>query len=267
MNTGLCKWIVSGWLTVATLAVLAGGSARSVDAYVLPPEQIVRFMTANFSTIRSLEITQTVLVRRPSSERSEQMIEERIWLKAPASYGAELVGVRNPAVLGGQESPANGNEESPSSPAPPLTMERENVHAVFRRFLMANGVESILDLLGRLGIPTESVGWERMDGRVAYRIGTMNPGGPRFLVEKDRFLPLLLRYAIPDEGEPAMLTVRFEAYEKHGDGWYPHEIIFSSSTGTMEIYRITQIQVNVPIQAPLVEITTAPLPASTWFRR
>jgi hypothetical protein len=242
-------------MLLALIGVIGCGGAA--DAYVLPPKQILQFMAANFSAVRSLEIVHTVEVG--TGPRS--MFQERLWLKAPASFAAERSPLEKPLHISEGESPLKTDAKAPRLQPEPPTATRGHGPMVFRRLLMANRVDALMDLLQQLGIHTASSGWARVQGNVAYRIGGSSPDGSRLLVEKDTFLPLLLQYGVPRGPGTEQIRVRFREYRKCGEGWYPYEIICSSTGGTEKIYRIQRIQVNVPPPVPLREITIHPWPS------
>jgi hypothetical protein len=85
---------------------------------------------------------------------------------------------------------------------------------------------------------------------------------PKLLIEKERFLPLLLSYWLPSHSKKKMVTVRFEDYRKKEKGWYPYKIVYSAGYETEEHYSIIKLQVNTPIERTL-SIIPAPgsLPA------
>jgi hypothetical protein len=244
------------------LIVSVGCNPGAAVGYVLPAEQIVRFMVENFSPIQSLEIVQTVEIAFADQD-PQPVFEEKIWLKAPAFYAAERMPGEKPST---SEEQRSGTLPPPVTPPvePGLPPEKQvQTPVLFRRFLMANGPDTIMDVLIRLGVDTGSTGLDRTRGRVAYRIGKDNSGNPHVLIEKETFLPLLLCYETAGSGEPTVWTIRFGDYRKCGQGWYPHEIACFSSRGTIEIYRITSLQVNVPVQRPLAEIAAFPPPPAT----
>jgi hypothetical protein len=251
---------------IPTLLALIGviGCGGTADAYVLPPEQILKFMTANFSAIQSLEIVHTVEVGTGESPRS--MFQERLWLKAPGSFAAERSPLEKPLRFSEGDSPRETDAEAPRLQPELPTATGGRLPMVFRRFLMANRVDSLMDLLRRLGIHTASSGWARIQGKVAYRIGGSSPEGSRLLVEKDTFLPLLLQHGVPQGPGAEQIRVRFREYRKCGKGWYPYEIICSSTSGSAEIYRIQRIQVNVPPPVPLRAITIHPQPSGAQIQ-
>lgn len=260
MNVRMFQWFIALVGGLFTTIGVFGCSPIAADAYVLPASQIVKFMTANFSSVRSVEIVQTVLVGAAPDEEPQPVFEEKVWLKAPAYYAAERVPLQGLPMVGEREP---SGEQAAVAPVPPISATRkpEELSWVFRRFLMANEDEVILQLLEELGVHTGFTGFERWDRKVAYRIGRREPGSPKLLVEKETFLPLLLQYQVFGESGPHLLAVHFGEYEKCGEASYPHEIIYAPGNGTREIYRIRQIRLNVPVRRPLLEITFHPVPS------
>jgi hypothetical protein len=102
-----------------------------------------------------------------------------------------------------------------------------------------------------MGVNLHSVAFARVDGVIAYRIGDKEPERPKILVEKDRFLPLLLVYGLSGRSGLEKITVQFKDYKKMDEGWYPFHIIYSDGKGLKESYMIHTLQANVPIDPAL----------------
>jgi hypothetical protein len=114
-------------------------------------------------------------------------------------------------------------------------------------------------LLAGMGIRLDKVALTRDDGTVAYRIGEEGQGTPMLLVEKARFLPLLLTYRIPDESEQTLVTVRFGDYREVGKGWYPYEIGVAEGERPRVRHSVRRLELNPLIDPPLQAL---PLPAA-----
>ena len=56
------------------------------DAYVMPAEQIVGMMAANFSKFKTLEITQSIHLPDLGDQEADTVLEEKIWMKSPAFF-------------------------------------------------------------------------------------------------------------------------------------------------------------------------------------
>jgi hypothetical protein len=105
-------------------------------------------------------------------------------------------------------------------------------------------------LLLEMGIDVQKVSYTRIDGVVAYRIGETDQASPKVLVEKGRFLPLLLSYKAPGLGG-GLAKVKFVDYRKVEQAWYPFEIFCSTADGTTEKYTVRSLKVNGPVSASL----------------
>ena len=108
-----------------------------------------------------------------------------------------------------------------------------------------------MQLLSGMGVNLHSVALTRIDGVIAYRIGDKEPERPKILVEKERFLPLLLVYKTPRPYVQETITVQFKDYKKMEEGWYPFEIIYTDGKAFKEIYTIHTLKANVPIDPAL----------------
>ena len=199
-------------------------------AYLMPAEQLVGMMTANFSKFKTLFISQSICTLNQDDEGSGIPLEENLWLKSPGLYRSELL-----AWSGDKGVDLNTDR-------------------VFCLLLMANNAERITGLLTQMGVNLNSVALIRVDGIIAYCVGDKTPGSPRLLIEKERFVPLLLSYGLSRDTGTEIVTVRFNDYRKLGRGWYPYEIVYSVGEGMRQRYSIIRLQVNIPIDGPLLMI-------------
>ena len=60
-------------------------------AYLMPAEQLVGMMTANFSKFKTLFISQSICTLNQDDEESGIPLEEKLWLKSPGLYRSELL--------------------------------------------------------------------------------------------------------------------------------------------------------------------------------
>ncbi len=193
-------------------------------AYIMPAEQLLGFVSDNFSVYKSVVLIQSVL--RTTSD-NEKIFKEQITLSSPDKYSTKLLD-----RLGGRNNP------------PDLT---------YLQLLMANQPARLEHILSAIGIDTKSVSYTRIDGAIAYRIGFKGPESPGLLIEKNRFVPLLLTYKAPGELNEKIITVRFQEYRKESKGWYPFEIIYSESDGLVERYTVQTFQINVPVDSTILQ--------------
>jgi hypothetical protein len=102
-------------------------------------------------------------------------------------------------------------------------------------------------MLNEVGINTDKISLTRFEGTIAYLIGEKNKGSARFVVNKELFLPLLLKY-----GDHRF---RFSNYiEFMENAWYPFQIVYSYKGEIIEEYTVTDIQANLPIDVSLFDI-------------
>jgi hypothetical protein len=192
------------------------------NAYLLPAEQIVQFMAGNFSK------TQTLIVHQYGEETTEEKgsrgFDEILTMKSPDLFHSRIKEFHE-------------------------TKGRERDHA-YRQFFLANSAFRLMALLLEMGIDVQKVSYTRIDGVVSYRIGETDQASPKIIVEKGRFLPLLLSYKAPGLGG-ALAKVKFVDYRKVEQAWYPFEIFCSTADGTTEKYTVRSLKVNGPVSSSL----------------
>jgi hypothetical protein len=194
------------------------------QAYVLPAEQIIQFMIANFAKFDTLVITQST-TRMQRGETPERVYEEVLSIKSPNLFHSLVL-----------DSSA----------------EQKRVEdRVFRELLIASSQRRLLPRLSELGIDTQQVAYTRLEGTVAYSIGEKDPKKPKLLIEKARVLPLLMVYQRPDQEAGELIKVRFLDYRKVEQGWVPYEIHYFSGDQWVEKYSVHSVKVNAPLKPPL----------------
>lgn len=191
----------------------------------MPAEQLIAFMAKNFSKFQTLVIVQSTQQKDQRYEVGEESFIEKIWMKSPDVLHSQVL-----------DHPMGRLME------PDIT---------YRQLLIANSAQRLLGLLSRMGVNLYSVSFTRIDGNIAYRIGDEEPESPKILIEKDRFLPLLVVYRPSENSLQETITVQFKDYRKMDQGWYPFEITYYDGKELREDYTINTLHVNVPIDPTL----------------
>jgi hypothetical protein len=208
------------------LSWLASIPTATSHAYVLPAEQIVQFMTANFSKFQTLVIHQSTRVENPEGNQ-ERVFEEILTMKSPDLFHSDVTGSTADATLLRDHS--------------------------YRQIFLSNSASRLLDVLYGMGIWLQKTGYTRIDGTIAYQIGDNDEDSPKLLVEKARFLPLLMVYKSPSHPEGDLVKVRFLDYRKVQQGWLPFEITCSYGRKITEKYTVNSVNVNVPVSQSLFD--------------
>jgi len=237
--------------------------AGEIFAYVMPLEQILTRVQKRFETINSLIIEQATHVIQSKDPLRERVFREKVWLKTPRyEFTEEMAPSRLPKV--GAVAPkavsGNSNEAVNGEKSQDQEIRQPNRDALYRWLLMASAKGELSAFLSEVGVQIWDLGYDRCDGIVAYRVGARDPGSPKLLVDKERFFPLLLSYALPGDPEGRLVTVRFKDYRKNDAGWYPYEIEYALKDAPTEEYHILNLTANAPIQASFFERKIEPPP-------
>ena len=189
-----------------------------VYGYIMPAEQLLDFMADNFSKFKTLGIVRSTL---QISNGSEKVFKEQIWLKSPDLYNYKII-----------------DRSVERSQSPDMT---------YLQLLMANSSWRMEGLLSAMGINSQNVAFTRVDGVIAYRIGENE--APRLIIEKERFIPLLLVYRLPEYLEGNMVIVHFQDYREQDDKWFPFEITYATGDKIKEKYTIQSLESNIPVDS------------------
>jgi hypothetical protein len=213
------------------------------QAYILPPEQLVEFMGANFNSFNTLVINQITQQQNPADPANEEdrVFREKLVMQAVGNYRLEIL-----------EQTAD---------------KLEGADHLFRQLLMNNPKDKLWQLLSRFGIDQKQVFYSRLDGVIVYHLGAKDQNKPKLLIEKKRFLPLLLVYPFPGDPQAKLVRVRFKDYRAVKDKWYPYDITYTVENQLGERYLIQGLESNVALDAALFKTpktgatTPAPTPA------
>lgn len=192
----------------------------AVSAYVMPPEQLLEFMSEKVPGCESMEIGWTA----SSSTLIEEgggTVEEIVWFRRPNLLRV----LRDSGEVRGEDV--------------------AGLEAGYLGLFCGDEKEAER-LLIRLGVAGTRSSYTRHEGEVAYRIGSDSGGGPTLLLEKKRFLPLLLLFEPRDGKVGGFAKVRFRDYRKVGEGWFPFEILYDGPSGVTGAYTVRQVLFNRP---------------------
>lgn len=212
-------------LVIAILTILIPPIYEKSFGYIIPAKQLIGFMAKNFSNFETVVIIQDVIRENEKDKDQRKIFKEQIWMKSPDLFHSK--------ILDQQEGMG------------------EVRNTAYRQLLIANKTQRIGQILSRMGINLESVAFTRIDGVIAYRIGDKEPESPKILIEKERFVPLLLIYRPIDNLTHNAITVRFRDYRKLEQGWYPFETTYSLGQKVRETCSIQSLQTNEPIDTQI----------------
>jgi len=208
--------------------------------YILPPTQIIEFMTNKFTKIERLKITQLNKIKDLNQE-GERVFGEIIYFWFPTLYRSEIAGQLGKRLIihDGIETLRVIDRE--------ITSEGESWDIPYRFLMLTQNPERLLERLKDLGMNLDKASLTRFEGRIAYLIGEKEEGSPKLLVDKDLFVPLLLQYG--------NILLRFSDYREFMEQiWYPYKIVYSFNGDIIEEYTIKDIIVNPSLDLSLFDI-------------
>ena len=217
-------WLKNRFFVISLLSVIFS-SSYNVFGYVMPADQLLDFVVENFSRFNTVNIIQSTL---QTVDGNEKVFTEQIWLKSPNKY---------------------------STKALDRMAERDFIapDILYRQLFVASSRWRIERILLSLGIDITKTSLTRFNGTIAYRIGNKDTDSPKLIIEKKRFLPLLLKYRIPDKPDREVITVEFQDYQEQDKGWYPFEITYKEGESLNETYTVQTFQANNPIEASILK--------------
>jgi len=233
-------WIKRSVAAIVVVLVTGGsvGTCRNGHAYIMPAEQLLDLMSSRFSRFHTVLLTQsTRLMTTEQDEDQAITFEEKVWIKSPGFYGSLVV----PEIVGQDMSPED------------IQTLRLDIDSAYRKLLVANTPNNLATYLMEWDIDLETVSFTRLNGVIAFCIGAAPRVGPRLLIEKERFLPLLLNYKTVFGAQTRMIEVRFKDYRKVRNGWFPFTIEYFLDGEPAETYLILDADFNVSLPLGLIK--------------
>jgi outer membrane lipoprotein-sorting protein len=208
--------------------------------YVLPSSQIIAIMTNKFANIKTLRIIQHTKIKDLNQEK-EKAFGEIVSLGSPYLYRSEIPGQPGKRLII-HNSPKTLRIINGS-----ITYDGESYGFIYRFLLLAHDPERLSEMLKEVGINIDKVFLTRFEGKIAYLIGEKEEGSARLLVDKEQFLPILLKY-----GDYLFHFSDYFEFMEHA--WYPFQIVYSCKGDITEEYTVKDIKANLPIDVSLFDI-------------
>jgi len=208
--------------------------------YILPSSQIIAIMANKFAPIKTLTITQHTKIKDIHQDK-EQDFGEIVSLSSPYLYRSEIPGQPGKRLI------IHNKAKTLRIVNERITYDEESYDFIYRFFLLSYDPARLLEVLKDVGINTDEVSFTRFKGKIAYLIGEKKEGSARLLVDKELFLPLLLKY-----GDYRFSLSDYIEFMEHT--WYPFQIVYSYKAEIIEEYTVMDIQANLPIDVSLFDI-------------
>ena len=218
--------LLKRWPVIMFLGVLLNISVstnKTAQAYILPPEQIIEYVSKQTAKIYNFHFV--VWAESPDPELPKAMIRREMVMYAarPDFLRQEMVGEAGTDItlvsLGSRISVTDGH----------LLAEPLRHEDIFAILLHANSPQTLETLLMLEQVDLSQAHISRFDKRIAYVIGGPPAAGksPQFWCDKDKFLPLRLIGRRLYHNVADLVDIRFLSYQKVGESiWLPWVIEF-----------------------------------------
>lgn len=218
--------LLKRWPVIMFLGVVLNISVstnKAAQAYVLPPEQIIEYVSKQTAKIYNFHFV--VWAESPDPELPKAMMRREmvIYAARPDFLRQEMVGEAGSYItlvsLGKRISVTDGH----------LLAEPPRHEDLFAILLHANSPQTLETLLVSEQVDLSQARISRFDKRIAYVIGGPPGEGksPQFWCDKDKFLPLRLIGRRLYHNVADLVDIRFLSYQKVGESiWLPWVIEF-----------------------------------------
>ena len=218
--------LLKRWPVIMFLGVLLNisvSTSKTAQAYVLPPEQIIKYVSKQTAKIYNFHFV--VWAESPDPELPKAMMRREmvIYAARPDFLRQEMVGEAGSDItlvsLGKRISVTDGH----------LLAEPPRHEDLFAILLHANSPQTLETLLVSEQVDLSQARISRFDKSIAYVIGGPPGEGksPQFWCDKDKFLPLRLIGRRLYHNVADLVDIRFLSYQKVGESiWLPWVIEF-----------------------------------------
>lgn len=227
------KYLLAALLAFAILCPL------NSFAYIIPASQIIEFMTDKCSAVKTLKIVQLNRVVGINQEAGNS-IENIVYVMSPDLYRSEISGPPYKRLQ-------INNGDSRLNVVDGIINDGEDTAGLPYHFLfIAQNHQEILNYFKELGINVEKTSLTRYAGKISYLIGDRENESPKLIVDKELFLPLLLKYH-------DSLFIFSDYRDMMEKDLYPYKVVHLHN-GIKEEYSVKGIMVNPPLDLYLFEI-------------
>lgn len=221
--------------------------AGSVWSYLPSAEKILGTMTKNFRSIEDLSFEKKDIIYDAETGGEITTYDARGFFLTPEKFRDE---VDTPS---GKTVTIVDQNLQAFYVGDKLQQKTKVVTSVELMFLI-DSTSRLVELLNKLSISTEIIGFGRLDGRIAYTIGVPGEGhdGPQLWIDKKLGLPL--RLVIPVKGG-STLRIEYREWEKIGENaHFPRGVYFYNGQGLSREWRIEKIKLNSGIKSSLFAV-------------
>ena len=218
--------LLKRWPVIMFLGVVLNISVstnKAAQAYVLPPEQIIEYVSKQTAKIYNFHFVVWAESPDPVLPKAMMRREMVIYAARPDFLRQEMVGEAGSYItlvsLGKRISVTDGH----------LLAEPPRHEDLFAILLHANSPQTLETLLVSEQVDLSQARISRFDKRIAYVIGGPPGEGksPQFWCDKDKFLPLRLIGRRLYHNVADLVDIRFLSYQKVGESiWLPWVIEF-----------------------------------------
>ena len=227
------KYLLAALLTAAILCPF------NSFAYIIPASQIIEFMTDKYSAVKTLKIIQLNRVMG-INQGSGNSIENVIYVMSPDLYRSEISGPSHKRIQ------INNGDTRLSTVDGIINDSEDTTGRPYHFLFIAQNHQETLNYFKDLGINVEKISLTRYAGKISYLIGDRENESPKLIVDKELFLPLLLKYH-------DSLFIFSDYRDMMEKDLYPYKVVHLHNR-IKEEYSVKGIMVNPPLDLYLFEI-------------
>ncbi len=235
-------------LTALCLLPAAPGPAT---AFILEGPQVLDLMARQQEKLKSLQVTQTLVVHGATVADQNAEFEETIAYQFPDRFRADT---RAPTH---ERLHVVNRDASLTVTDGLVTAETETALDRYKDLLLHRDRVRLQNQLVRLGVDTTVTSFGRLETETAFVIGARYPdlSAPQVWIDQRSFRPARLILPAPPYSQDAYaLDIRFQNWRETNAVWYPWQILFYRGDRLVRELKITRLEKNPSFPADFFDL-------------
>ena len=234
-------------------------------AYLPDAGEILGPLMKTAGETESIRARGTFILLNEEGNQEAPALEEQVFMKSPDAYRSET---KRP---GGIDVVLYSDRRSLAMIRDSRGIRDSLISTLPAVLFLRKPLENLLNDLSFLGIRTDRVGLERLDGKIVYVIGKSGDEfpGSRLWIDKTTGLPLRFEGHVFREGRPVSFRADFESYQDIRKGVpFPKNIAYFIDGLPIARSVFSNLSRNVPLSDGLFAVPppgTSPYPPLSGF--
>ena len=221
------------------------------NAYVLPGPHILELMTTKSRGVKTLLVSQKLLIYDSHIEKGTVELNETIKYMFPESFRSDIESDNAKGIHVVSEGQAVTVIDGK------ISNQTETQFDLYKDIILYHSRVLLNEKLTLLGVDVTVTSLGRLDGEILYIVGAQYPdeSRPQIWFDRNTFRPMRwLMITETTEGFKDILEVRYLNWQEFRGTWYPMRIEFFKSQQLVREIQVESIRVNPFLSKEIFDI-------------